>query len=51
MKSLQRGGRLVNRCGGVFIMLLEILRLSFAFGSCALIVAFWYWLFDSIGTF
>lgn len=32
-------------------MLLEILRLSVAFGSVVLIVAFWYWLMESIGTF
>jgi len=32
-------------------MLLEILRLTVAFGSVAVIVAFWYWLMDSIGTF
>lgn len=32
-------------------MLLDILRLAFAFGLIALIVAFWYWLMDSLGTF
>ncbi len=32
-------------------MLLDILRLVLAFGSVALIVAFWYWLMDSTGTF
>jgi hypothetical protein len=32
-------------------MLLDILRLAVAFGSVALIVLFWYWLMDSIGTF
>jgi hypothetical protein len=32
-------------------MLLEILRLFVTFGSVALIVAFWYWLMKSIGTF
>jgi hypothetical protein len=31
--------------------LLEILRLGAAFGLTALIVWFWYWLMDSIGTF
>jgi hypothetical protein len=31
--------------------LLEILRLSVAFGVTALVVWFWYWLMDSIGTF
>jgi hypothetical protein len=31
--------------------LLEILRLGVAFGVTALIVWFWYWLMDSIGTF
>jgi hypothetical protein len=32
-------------------MLLDCLRLLVAFGSIALIVAFWYWLMDSFGTF
>jgi len=32
-------------------MLLDILRLAVAFGAIGLIVAFWYWLMDSIGTF
>ena len=32
-------------------MLLDILRLTVAFGSVALMVVFWYWLMDSIGTF
>jgi len=32
-------------------MLLDILRLFVAFGAIALIVAFWYWLLDSFGTF
>jgi hypothetical protein len=32
-------------------MLLDILRLAVAFGTVALIVVFWYWLMDSIGTF
>jgi hypothetical protein len=32
-------------------MLLDSLRLAVAFGSVALIVVFWYWLMDSIGTF
>lgn len=32
-------------------MLLDCLRLLLAFGSVALLVAFWYWLMDSIGTF
>lgn len=32
-------------------MLLDILRLAFAFGLIALIVAFWYWLMDVLGTF
>jgi hypothetical protein len=32
-------------------MVLDILRLTLAFGSVALIVVFWYWLMDSIGTF
>jgi hypothetical protein len=32
-------------------MLLDCLRLLVAFGAIALIVAFWYWLMDSFGTF
>jgi len=32
-------------------MLLDCLRLLVAFGGVALLVAFWYWLMDSIGTF
>lgn len=32
-------------------MLLDILRLAVAFGTVGLIVLFWYWLMDSIGTF
>lgn len=32
-------------------MLLDILRLAVTFGAVALLVAFWYWLMDSFGTF
>jgi hypothetical protein len=32
-------------------MLLDILRLTVAFGGVGLIIAFWYWLMSSIGTF
>lgn len=32
-------------------MLLDVLRLSVAFGGVVLIVWFWYWVMDSIGTF
>jgi hypothetical protein len=32
-------------------MALDLLRLVVAFGGVALVVAFWYWLMDSIGTF
>jgi hypothetical protein len=32
-------------------MLLDALRLFVAFGGIVLIVAFWYWLMDAIGTF
>lgn len=32
-------------------MLLDILRLAAAFGSMGLIIAFWYWFMDSVGTF
>jgi len=30
---------------------LEFLRVGFAFGTCGLIIWFWYWMLDSIGTF
>ncbi len=32
-------------------MLIDALRLFVTFGSVVLIVAFWYWLMDSTGTF
>lgn len=32
-------------------MLLDMLRLAVAFGLIALIVWFWYWLMESLGTF
>ena len=32
-------------------VLLEIARLGFAWGICALVVLFWYWVMKSIGTF
>ena len=32
-------------------MLLVILRIVVAFGAVGLIIGFWYWLMDSIGTF
>jgi len=32
-------------------MALDLLRLVAAFGGVVLLVAFWYWLMDSIGTF
>jgi len=32
-------------------MVLDLLRLVVAFGGVALLVGFWYWLMDSIGTF
>lgn len=32
-------------------MLLDALRLFVAFGGVILIIAFWYWIMDSIGTF
>lgn len=32
-------------------MLVDCLRLGVAFGSIALLVAFWYWLMDSLGTY
>jgi hypothetical protein len=30
---------------------LEILRLTFAFGVCGLVICFWYWFMESVGTF
>jgi hypothetical protein len=30
---------------------LELLRIGFAFGTCGLIIWFWYWMLDSLGTF
>ena len=32
-------------------MWIDLLRLFAAFGGVILIIAFWYWLMDSIGTF
>jgi hypothetical protein len=32
-------------------MVLDLLRLTAAFGSVILMVALWYWMMDSIGTF
>lgn len=32
-------------------MLLEILRLGAAFGAMGLIIWFWYWFMESVGTF
>ena len=32
-------------------MWLDILRLAVAFGAVGLIVWFWYWLLESLGTF
>jgi hypothetical protein len=32
-------------------MLLDVLRLAVAFGVVGLIVYFWYWLMESIGSF
>lgn len=32
-------------------MVLDMLRLAVAFGGVVLIVAFWYWMMDSLGTF
>lgn len=32
-------------------MLLDALRLFAAFGGVIVIIAFWYWVMDSIGTF
>jgi hypothetical protein len=32
-------------------MLLEILRIGFAFGAMGLIIWFWYWFMESVGTF
>jgi len=32
-------------------MLLELLRLGTAFGTILMVTGFWYWMFDSLGTF
>ena len=32
-------------------MLLDILRLAVAFGTMGLIIYFWYWFMESVGTF
>ncbi len=32
-------------------MLLEILRLGYAFASVGLVIWFWYWFMESTGTF
>lgn len=32
-------------------VLLDCLRIGVAFGAIALLIAFWYWLMDSFGTF
>lgn len=32
-------------------MLLDLLRLTFGFGSAGLMVWFWYWFMSSVGTF
>lgn len=33
------------------LILLDSLRLLFAFGICGLVIWFWYWFFESVGTF
>jgi hypothetical protein len=33
------------------LILLDSLRLLFAFGICGLVIWFWYWFFESGGTF
>lgn len=35
----------------LFDMLPDILRLGAAFGSMGLIIWFWYWFMESVGTF
>jgi hypothetical protein len=32
-------------------MLLEVLRLGAAFGAMGLVIRFWYWFMESVGTF
>jgi hypothetical protein len=32
-------------------MLLDILRLALAFGVVVLVIGFWYWVMDTLGTF
>jgi hypothetical protein len=36
---------------GVLAMLLDILRLALAFGVVVLVIGFWYWVMDTLGTF
>jgi hypothetical protein len=36
---------------GVAAMLLDILRLALAFGVVVLVIGFWYWVMDTLGTF
>jgi hypothetical protein len=43
-------GRAGRPHGGI-AMVLEILRLGAAFGAMGLIIWFWYWFMDSVGTF
>ena len=33
------------------LLLVDGLRLLFAFGLCGLVIWFWYWFMDSVGTF
>jgi hypothetical protein len=43
-------GSVIYPKGGVAV-LLEILRIGFAFGAMGLIIWFWYWFMESLGTF
>jgi hypothetical protein len=50
-QTMQFGGRLHGPPNGGVDMLLEILRIGFAFGAMGLIIWFWYWFMESVGTF
>jgi hypothetical protein len=54
-RSVQRNGKVcITTCGGPAMWEfwgLELLRLGVAFGIIGLVIWFWYWLMDSLGTF
>jgi hypothetical protein len=52
--GVRASSRLISDYGTPYTivpMVLDLLRLTVAFGGVALLVLFWYWLMDSIGTF